>query len=106
MYVSISISIYLFEEEYKCAQVHKHKAAHEIKIKMKIEEECKRVQVHRHKAAHENKNNENNQKRSVRKSINTKLHMNKCMYQYQYQYIYLKRSTSVRKSVNTKPRMK
>jgi len=38
------------------------------------------VQVRRHKAAHENKNNENNQKRSVRKSVNTKLHMNKCMY--------------------------
>ena len=50
----VSISIYLFEEEYKCAQVHKHKAVHEIKIKIKSEEKCKRAQVCRHKAAHEN----------------------------------------------------
>ena len=36
-----SININLFEEEYKCAQVRKHKAAHEIKIKIKSEGECK-----------------------------------------------------------------
>ena len=29
-----SININLFEEEYKCAQVCKHKAVHEIKIKI------------------------------------------------------------------------
>src|SRR6267378_4355015 len=76
----IKVYINLFEEEYKCAQVCKHKAAHEIKIKIKIkiktEGECKCVQVRKHKAAHEF-------------NIN--------------QFIYLKRSTSVHKSVNTKP---
>jgi len=41
----------LFEEEYKSAQVRKHKAAHEIKIKIKSEGECKCAQVHKHKAA-------------------------------------------------------
>jgi len=30
----IKVYINLFEEEYKCAQVRKHKAVHEIKIKI------------------------------------------------------------------------
>src|SRR5882762_6366981 len=51
----IKVYINLFEEEYKCAQVRKHKAAHEIKIKIKTEGECKCAQVRKYKAA-QNKN--------------------------------------------------
>jgi len=69
-----SININLFEEEYKCAQVRKHKATHEIKIKIKSEGECKCAhnyqwfiylysegeckcaQVRKHKAAHDKNN--------------------------------------------------
>src|SRR6202790_232002 len=47
----IKVYINLFEEEYKCAQVRKHKAAQDEKYLS--EEECKCAQVHRHKAAHE-----------------------------------------------------
>src|SRR5882762_7752013 len=49
----IKVYINLFEEEYKCAQVRKHKAAHEIKIKIKTEGECKCAQVHKYKATHD-----------------------------------------------------
>jgi hypothetical protein len=48
--IKVSISIY-FEEEYKCAQVRKHKAAQDKKYLS--EEECKCAQVRKHKAAHE-----------------------------------------------------
>jgi len=46
---------YLSEEECKCAQVRRHKAAHEIIIIIiiKSEEECKCAQVRKHKAAHD-----------------------------------------------------
>src|SRR5882762_3889377 len=46
-----NININLFEEEYKCAQVRKHKAAQDEKYLS--EEECKCAQVRRHKAVHE-----------------------------------------------------
>jgi hypothetical protein len=49
----IKVYINLFEEEYKCVQVRKHKAAHEIKIKIKTEGECKCAQVRKYKAAHD-----------------------------------------------------
>jgi hypothetical protein len=48
--IKISI-IYLLEEQYKCAQVHKHKAVQDKKYLS--EEECKCAQVRRHKATHE-----------------------------------------------------
>src|SRR5882762_7660653 len=51
----IKVYINLFEEEYKCAQVRKHKAAHEIKIKIKTEEEYKCAQVRKHKDAQDKK---------------------------------------------------
>src|SRR5882762_2133645 len=51
----IKVYINLFEEEYKCVQVRKHKAAHEIKIKIKTEGECKCAQVRKYKAAQDKK---------------------------------------------------
>src|ERR1700692_1054499 len=51
----INIKFYLSEEECKCAQVRKHKAAHDKSININLfEEEYKCAQVRKHKAAHEN----------------------------------------------------
>src|ERR1700676_5553039 len=120
----IKVYINLFEEEEKGAQVRKHKAAHEIKIKIKTEGECKCAQVHKHKAAHDKSININLFEEEYKcaqvrkhKAVQDKKYLSeeecKCAQVRKHkathefninQFIYLKRSTSVHKSVTTHPR--